>query len=167
MIIKPSLLKSIALVSAFPLLYSCSKSKPNTIDQIKSLGKATISGTVTARVVDTAGAAAVQHFPAGTTITAWINSKQLLLVSYDSVNYLPKQYSTTVDAAGKYSLTVDVSSYQPATVMIDSMEYTIIRNAIGVIHHDSVYTVKYMFHPSVFGITVKNNDAITRDITFF
>jgi hypothetical protein len=167
MIKHSTLLKTLLMGSSLFFLYSCSKAKNNNVDQLATLGHATVSGKVTARIIDTVGAASSQHPVSGTVLTAYIDSRQLLLVSDNSATYLPRHFSTTVDGSGNYSFTFDVSPYQPAVVNIDSIVATVTKNAVGVIHHDSIYTVKQTFHPYPNVFNIKNNDALTQDINLF
>lgn len=136
------------LLAAGTLFTACKKKDDNNTDQLASLGKATITGKVYAPLVDTAGASINQIAPANTVISAWIDTKDFV-VNPGPGNYAKKYYTATVDANGNYKLTVDVSKYQPATLYITPQPfgYDQVKNTIGVVHHDSVYTEHQTFYP--------------------
>lgn len=165
---KRVLFKSTLLLSSLSLLLSCAKSKDNNVDQLATLGKATITGKVNARLVDTIGAASVQHAPAGTVLKFWVDTRQFLLYTQDGADYQKTYYSAVVDDAGKFSVTVDVSPYQPETVHFasDSFVAKVFRHTYDSHYHDSIYTMDYTFYPMQKVISVKNNETDSMNVFF-
>lgn len=157
-------LTALSLSGAVLAMASC-KSKDNNSDQLASLGKATISGKVMARLADTSGAAGTQYAPAGTVINAWLDSKDLVLNPANS-NYARKYFTTTVDASGNYSLTVDVSQYKSATVHImpADFEYNVVKKM--TFPTDSVYTERHVFSSDTAMKEVNNSDVKLLDINY-
>jgi hypothetical protein len=156
-----ALLLSFAAITAF---VSCSKSKDNNTDQTASLGTATISGKVNARLVDTIGAAGTQYAPEGTVINGWLDSKDLVLGETGSLTYARRYFTTKTDASGNYSLTVDVSMYKPAAIHIEpaSFEYYVVKKSSG-----KVVTQRTIFNSMTAPtVSVNNNDKLLMDITY-
>lgn len=110
--------KSLLALSCAALLASCAKRKDNTVDQAASLSKATISGRVSARLVDTIGAVTPQYVGAGTVISAWVDTRDYVLNSDTGTEYARKYFTGTTDANGYYHLDIEVSSTKAAKVHI-------------------------------------------------
>lgn len=143
------------VLSALTLFTACKKEDSNT-DQLASLGKSTIKGKVFAQLVDTVGAADVQYAPSGTMIQAWIDTRDLTVVS-SSMPYAKRFYTATVDASGNYSFSIDVSKNQSATVHIEpiSFEADVVKQTFS----DSVYKERHVFYPSASPIKTVNNGS--------
>lgn len=156
------------LAAAFIAALGACKKTENNSGQSATLGKATISGTVAALLVDTVGASNSQVAPANTVIHAWIDTKDFVVNPANSITYAQKYYTTKVDANGKYTLTVDVSQYQEATVHIvpQSFIYDQVRNTRGVIVRDSIYTVSKTYNAPSSTVTVFNDLSTTQGINY-
>ena len=114
---KITLLTFAAIVALFMSVTSCKKAKSN-MDQLATLGKATVTGKVWAPLVDTFGTPGLQNAPSGTTISAWVDTRDLIVNPDGTASYAKRYYTAAVDGSGNYTLTVDVSQYQPATIHI-------------------------------------------------
>lgn len=164
-----TLTKSLVVLASAALLTSCAKRKDNSVDQTASLGKATISGKVTARLVDTLGAAAVQYAPAGKVINAWVDTRDYVVDATSSGAYGRKYYTTTTDANGSYSFSIDVSSYKPAIVNIvpSDFEADVVKKYVSGPDAGKVYTERRVFRPaSVFGRELSKDQTVIVDVNY-
>ncbi len=160
---KQPILKAAGLLSSVVLLFSCSKSKDNT-DQLSTLGKALVSGKVHARTVDTSGAALTQNAPAGTVVTGWIDSRDLVTGNTSGLYYARRYFTGKVDENGYYNLGIDVSKYKSATVYIDSATFehdVLMKDSKGIIY------VRKIFKTNGGTITVNNGENEILDIQYF
>lgn len=162
------LTKSLLVLSCAALLTSCAKRKDNSVDQMASMGKATISGKMTARLVDTLGAAAIQYVPAGKVINAWVDTRDYV-VDAGSGAYARKYYTTTTDANGTYSFSIDVSSYKSAVVNIvpSDFEADVVKKYASGPDAGKVYTERRVFKPApVSSREVSKDQAVIADVNF-
>jgi hypothetical protein len=161
--------KSLAVLACAALLASCAKRKDNTVDQTAKMGKATITGRVTARLVDTVGAASSQNAPAGTVINAWIDTRDLVLNPDPTATYANKYYTTTTDANGYYSFTIEVSPYKAANVhMLPSdFEANVLKKYTTGANAGTLYNERHVFHAQPVGDHVGSDGQTSIvDITY-
>jgi hypothetical protein len=161
--------KSVASLLLITSLYSCTKSKDNNSDQLATLGKATITGSITAKLVDTVGATNQQAVKAGIVIQAWIDTKDYVLNPLTGgTTYAKKYFSTTTNADGFYFINVDVSKYQPATVHIEASDFE-----AGVLKKDAsnppeLYTERHVFKSGpISDIVVNDGQTVITDIRYY
>lgn len=169
--LKKTFLFATAVLAVTSLFTSCKKKDDsNNTDQLATLGKATITGHVYARLVDTIGASGTQVAPTNTMISAWVDTRDFVLNPAANTNYPKRYYTATVDANGNYKLVVDVSKYQAANVTIapQQFSYAQTKNTIGVVHRDSVYTVQKVYdpNPAQMIVPVYNDLTAIRDISY-
>ena len=161
---KTTLTKSLAVLACAAFLASCAKRKDNNVNQLSSLGTASVTGRATARLVDTAGAAAMQYAPAGKVIGAWVDTRDYVVSADPSATYARKYYTTTTDANGYYSLSIEVSPYRSATVHIipSDFEANVVKK-----NPDTVYTERKVFHAAPVADRVVGKDqSVIADIDF-
>ena len=159
---KITLMTIVALVAIFMTVSSCKKASNNT-DQLATLGKATITGKVWAQLVDTFGTPGMQAAPSGTTIAAWIDTRDLIVNPDGGATYAKKYYTATVDGSGNYTLNVDVSMYQSATVHIMPAQFTynqVVNGSTGVTTSRKIYT------GITADVTVINNGTSIEDLMY-
>lgn len=162
-----SLIRAAVVLSSFSFLYSCSKSKDTNTDQLASLGKATITGRISARIVDTVGADAEQYGPSGTVIMAWIDTKDLVIGSDPNAATAKRYFTATTDANGFYTLTVDVSMYRSATVHIEPNDFE-----YKVLHKNTLlstpvyYTERQVFTSPATTEEINNGQKKYNDISY-
>lgn len=161
---KNTIALSAIVMLAITSFYSCKKKTYNNTDQLANLSKATISGKVYARIVDTAGAAATQYAPTITEISAWIDTRELIYYSDATAPYARRYYKVNVDANGKYSLTVDVSKYRTAIVHLEPAKF--VYNQVKKTAPDSVYTVSKTFSSIDVPLMIGNDSTITQDLYY-
>jgi hypothetical protein len=160
------ILSAIALSISVTSLFSCRKKYTNT-NQLATLGRATISGNVFARLADTVGAADTQYAPVNTMIGAWIDTREFLYYSSSSPTpYAIKYYTAKVDDNGQYRFNLDVSKYQGAIVHIMPVKFTY--DQVKNVHHtfDSVYTVNKTFSSDTLTIFIGNDSNIVQTIQY-
>lgn len=154
---------------ASSLFTACKKNNDsNNTDQLADLGKATITGRVYARLVDTIGANGAQVAPANTVITAWIDTRDLV-VNPTGGAYAKRYYTASVDSSGNYKLVVDVSKNQPATVTIlpQQFQYNQVRQTNGIIHPDSIYKAQKTYSPGFTSpVSAYNGLTAIQDISY-
>lgn len=166
---KTTLTKSLAVLACAAFLASCAKRKDNNVNQLSSLGTATVTGRATARLVDTAGAAAMQYAPAGKVIGAWVDTRDYVVSADPSATYARKYYTTTTDANGYYSLSIEVSPYKSATVHIipSDFEANVVKKYTMGPDMGTVYTERKVFHAAPVADRVVGKDqAVIADIDF-
>lgn len=155
-------------LSSLSLLFSCTKSKDSNTDQLASLGKASITGVVIAKTVDTVGAITTQAAPGGVVINAWIDTKDYVLGA-SSGNYARRYFSTTTNDAGFFSLDVDVSMYKPATLHIEPAQFekNVLKKYTSGPNAGDIYYERKVFNSStVYNRTVNHNDKLIIDIPY-
>ena len=165
---KTNILTTTAVLSAMALTVSCSKSKDTNTDQTASLTKATITGRITAKTVDTAGAAAMQYAPAGTIIQAWVDTKDYVLGNTDTNTVYAKKYFTaTSDANGYFTLDISVSSYNPAQVHIvpSDFEFNVLKKN-NLTTPAALYTDRKVFHANGSAHMLHAGQKLINDINF-
>lgn len=165
---KTNILTTAAVLSSMALIVSCSKSKDTNTDQTASLTKATITGRITAKTVDTLGAAAMQYAPAGTIIQAWVDTKDYVLGHTDTNTVYAKKYFTaTSDANGYYTLDIMVSPYNPAEVHFvpSYFEYNVLKKNT-MVTPATLYTDRHVFYGSSSTQTVHAGQKLINDINF-
>ena len=166
---KTTLTKSLAVLTCAALLASCAKRKDNNVNQLSSLGTATVTGRVTARLVDTVGAAATQYASAGKVIGAWVDTRDYVVNADPSATYARKYYTTTTDANGYYNFSIEVSPYKPATVHIipSDFEADVVKKYIMGPDVGTVYTERKVFHADPVGDrTLSKDQKAIADINF-
>ncbi len=151
-----------AIAALFMFATSCKKASNNT-DQLATLAKATISGKVYAQLADTIGSG-MQAAPAGTTIAAWIDTRDLVVNPDFSATYAKRYYTAQVDASGNYTLTVDVSRYQPATVHIMPAQFTYNQVVYGT--GGTITTERKIYYGVDADVTVINGGASYEDLMY-
>jgi len=167
---KTTLLKTIVFLSSISLMYSCAKNKNTNTDQLASMSKATITGRISAKLVDTVGAAATQYTTGGQVITAWVDTKDYVIASGPADTnavYAKKYFTATSDANGYYSLSIDVSSYKAATVHIvaSDFEYNVLMKKAGT--PPTYYTDRHVFKSAAIApIVINNGQKVITDIAY-
>lgn len=154
-------------MSSFAFLYSCSKSKDTNTDQLASLGKATITGRVSAKTVDTIGAAAQQYCPSGTVIMGWIDTKDYVLTNDTTPGPAKRYFTATTDANGFYTLTVDVSMYKSAVVHLEpnDFEYNVLRKN-SLVSPATYYTDRHVFRSTSSTVVINNAQKVITDLSY-
>jgi len=162
---KTTLTKTFAVLACAAALASCAKRKDNNVNQLSSLGTATVSGRVTARLVDTAGAAEMQYAPAGKVIGAWVDTRDYVVNADPSASYARKYYSTTTDANGYYSFAIEVSPYKSATVHVIPSDFE--ANVLKLNSSGETYTERKVFHADPVSERVVSKDQVViADVDF-
>ncbi len=165
---KTNILTTAAVLSAMALIVSSSKGRGVNTGQTASLTKATITGRITAKTVDTLGAAAMQYAPAGTVIQAWVDTKDYVLGHTDTNTVYAKKYFTaTSDANGYYTLDIMVSSYNPAQVHIvpSDFEYNVLKKN-NMVTPATLYTDRKVFHANGSAHMLHAGQKLINDINF-
>jgi F0F1-type ATP synthase membrane subunit a len=162
-----SLIKAAVVLSSFSFLYSCSKSKDTNTDQLASLGKATITGRVAAKTVDTIGAATQQYAPSGTVIMAWIDTKDYVLGNDTTPGTAKRYFTATTDANGFYTLSVDVSLHKSAVVHIlpNDFEYNVLYKN-NLVSPATYYTDRHIFRSTTSTEVVNIGQKVISDISY-
>lgn len=166
---KTTLTKSFAVLACAAVLASCAKRKDNNVNQLSSLGTATLNGKVTARLVDTAGAAATQYVPAGKVIGAWVDTRDYVVNADPSGSYARKYYTTTTDANGNYTFAIEVSPYKSATVHIipSDFEANVLKLHTSGPDAGTTYTERKVFRAAPVADRVVGKDQVViADIDF-
>ncbi len=105
------------VVIAGIMMSSCKKEEETEAVPMK---KATITGFVYADLDLTE--AGFEYAPAGTKISAWIDTEELYLNPDPAVTYPKKYYETTVGGDGKFTLTIEVGN-NPVNVHIEPGDF--------------------------------------------
>lgn len=169
MINKKNLNKFLLVLSSAALLQSCTKRENNSVDQLANLGKGTISGKVSALLVDTAGAARTQYVGAGRIIHAWVDTRELVLSPAAGAVYARKYYTTTTDANGVYSFSIEVSPYRPVMVNIQPSEFEadVTKKYTSGPDMGKLYNERQIFTPdSVRNVSISKDQNLIIDINF-
>jgi hypothetical protein len=150
------------------LLYSCSKNNNNNTDQLASLTKATVTGYASAKLIDTIGATGMQRVPTSTTITAWIDTRDLVLNANSSTQYAKRYYNVTVNENGFYTILVDVSKNRPVTVHIEGQDfdYSVMKNTGFPASATNTYYERKIFTATPITVEATTEDKVIRDVVY-
>jgi hypothetical protein len=148
------ILLSLAVIAGI-MMTSCKKDEEPEATPMK---KATITGFVYADLDLTE--AGMEYAPAGTKISAWIDTEELFLNPDPAVTYPRKYYETTVGGDGKFTLSIEVGN-NPVTVNIEPGDFWY-QQEVAV---DTYETKMY----SMGGVTITAFQGQTKiiDIAFF
>ncbi|MBX2905999.1 MAG: hypothetical protein KF744_08180 [Taibaiella sp.] len=166
---KTTVTKSLAVLACAALLASCAKRKDNTVDQTASLTTATITGKVSARLVDTAGAAATQYVSGGVVVNAWVDTRDYVLNADTNKPYARKYYTATTDANGYYNFAIDVSPYKAATVHLEPSDFeaNVLKVYTSGTEIGTTYNMRHVFKPeTIGGISLNKGQSRIIDINY-
>jgi len=153
--------KLLFLLSFASALVLSSCNNDNTVNPKAELGKATITGTVTA---DLNLSATGKEKVANIVVVARVYERDLILNPSDDVTYGYKYYQATTDANGKYTVDVETNTNK-ASISVDVIPQDF---EFAVVQGDGTTTKSTQFIGSSAKrtVTVYNGGTFLQDITF-